>query len=295
MSRESSPTYSDLPFTDPPPVEPGLSPEAPPRPSLLDAFRRYWYVVLVPAIVLAAGAVALGLERKPSYTAEAELNVGRVDIGTQAIPGFVEGAQTLADAYSRIADSQAVTDPVARKLRIARVDASNRVTASPVAETTVLRVKTTGDSAADAVTLGQATTKELQGYVARLGTTDSRRSRLLRDYRAASLKAADQQRRLNRIREDNPDGGRPVDQATVDADAARLDKESLGQQYGEARATDSSVAVRVLDQPRTATSDRMKVMQQYAFAGVAGGLLLGAAFAVMLANRRWRKGLDVRR
>ena len=78
---------------------------------------RRWPVVLLVTIVLVAAAAGAALLQSPTYTASADVNVGRVDVRVQALPGYVAGAQALAAAYSRIVTSDEVIDPLARQLR----------------------------------------------------------------------------------------------------------------------------------------------------------------------------------
>src|SRR5689334_12701293 len=72
------------------------------RVSAFDAVRRYWWLLIaLGAIGAAAAYLVAGEERKPVYTAEARLAVGRIDVSTQSIPGFATASQLLADSYSR--------------------------------------------------------------------------------------------------------------------------------------------------------------------------------------------------
>ena len=72
------------------------------RISAFDAVRRYWWLLGALGVIGAALAYVVAREeRKPIYTAEARLAVGRIDVSTQSIPGFATASQLLADSYSR--------------------------------------------------------------------------------------------------------------------------------------------------------------------------------------------------
>src|SRR3954452_16598965 len=95
------------------------APPPPPAPDPLGPLRgvvRRWPVVAAVTALALAAAVAAGLAQAPTYTASADINVGRVDVRVQTLPGYVAGAQVLAAAYSRVAASDELITPLARKL-----------------------------------------------------------------------------------------------------------------------------------------------------------------------------------
>jgi uncharacterized protein involved in exopolysaccharide biosynthesis len=82
--------------------------------SLGSALKRSWLLILVCVLVCAGAGIAIGLLRSPVYKSQSQLFVGSFDVRSVAIPGFVTASQQLADAYSRLAASDAVVVPVAR-------------------------------------------------------------------------------------------------------------------------------------------------------------------------------------
>src|SRR3954447_14695358 len=112
---------------------------------------RRWPIVVVTTAVLLAAALAVGFAQRPTYTAAADVNVGRVDVRVQTLPGYVAGAQALAGAYSPVVYSDAVVLPLARRLGISPAAVRARVGAAPIPDATMFRIYGHGDSAADAV------------------------------------------------------------------------------------------------------------------------------------------------
>src|SRR4029079_16305345 len=111
------------------------------QPTVLESLRRYWWLVCLIGLIGAGLGVAYAqLQRDPVYTADAELSVGRVDVATQAIPGFVAASRTLADTYSRAISAKAVIDQISRKTGLSKSDVLDRVTATPVPNTATMRV-----------------------------------------------------------------------------------------------------------------------------------------------------------
>ena len=77
---------------DPEPVaEPALTFAGP-----LEAALRHPILTLLPLVALTAAAAVLGVTRDPTYTAEARISVGRVDVPAYALQGMTIGNATLA-------------------------------------------------------------------------------------------------------------------------------------------------------------------------------------------------------
>ena len=123
--------------------------------TVLEALRRELPIALLPVILLVGIAVAIGLARTPEYRSEARLNVGGLNLTQQSIQGYTAAVQQLAIAYARAIDATRVVNPVARELRIPPTDVVDRVSADPIQNSPVIRVRATGESANDAQTNGR--------------------------------------------------------------------------------------------------------------------------------------------
>jgi hypothetical protein len=255
--------------------------------------KRHKLLTVAPAIGLLVLALAAGLLRSPTYTAEARLNVGRVDVQTESIPGFVDSVQSLAASYSRFIDAEGVVNPVASEIGRTPADVSGSISASPIPESPLIRLEATGDSEAGAVKLADATANSLIAYVQVLNRTNEDADRLLTDFREASLelgKARAEQRVIERDYEQSPTpaNANALDEAQAEVAQLRLRADTLGRQYQESVQGLGSANVLSVVNPATVSSDdRMSVLQRLAFVALVGGLLAGAALATAVAN--WSK------
>jgi uncharacterized protein involved in exopolysaccharide biosynthesis len=275
---------------------------------VLHAIRARWVWVLLSVLVFAGAAAYVGVERKPTYTATASVNVGQVDVRVQALQGFVAGASSLAASYSRIATSQRIVDPVAKRLGTSRANLAGRLSATVVPDSPIFEIIGTGATAGDAVRLTNAVTREMQAYVARRSSGDNAADKLLEAYSIQAGKTATLQRRYIRLRnlreratsglpqvgvgEEQPDvpTAGQVTNALVAHQTADLQRQALGAQYqSRSSETASTAGVELLKRAFTAESDRQKVLQQLVAIGLVAGLLVGASLALLLGRRATRR------
>lgn len=275
-----------------PPVAPSPAPaaEAPPAgPGIGRAVARYPLAVALPVSLLLCGALALGLAREPAYKTSTSLYVGKLDVSSQAIPGYVTAATTLASAYSRIAESPQVLAPTAARLHVPYESLAGRVTATPVPESPVFRVTGEAPSEREAVALARTVTSVIGSYVARASTVSGGTGALLVQYRQAVMRAG---RLRARVKGLQPGGGRSttsaseLENAQVAAQTADLQVQTLGVQYSNSVQNARGAVLTVLNPATRATSDRQSVLQRLAFIGFFGGLVIGLGLAVLLNNRR---------
>ena len=102
------------------------------RPSLAHAMRRGWLLTALLVIVFGALAAAVGLARHPTYEAETLVVVGKVDVQTPGLSGFVATTQSLASAYSRAIQTNAVLKPAGKTLGLTPRQLGSEVSASPI-------------------------------------------------------------------------------------------------------------------------------------------------------------------
>src|SRR3954447_7330836 len=62
----------------------------------LEAFLRHPIIAILPVLLLTGGAVYLGVNRDPEYTAKARVNVGRTDVPAYTLQNVVIGNQGIA-------------------------------------------------------------------------------------------------------------------------------------------------------------------------------------------------------
>lgn len=258
--------------------------------SLARAIRRGWWLVLLPAIVLLAGAIYVGVERKPTYTAQAQLNVGSLDVQTQALPGFVQAASSLASSYSRVATSDRLLGQVAKQTGQSLSSLRGRVTATPLSGDPIVTLAAAAPSDAEARRVATAATNDLVAYVQAIQQPSQSTAMLLSRYRTASSTALQLQDRVRQLRARRPTVPASVlNQAQTKADTAQLQTSSLSQLYTQAVQNGQGAAsIRVLKSATTSSSDRRSVLQRLAFIGFFGGLVIGIALAALLETRRDR-------
>lgn len=196
---------------------------------LLAVLRQPLLVALSILVVLAAG-LAVGIDRAPTYKAEAQLLVGRVDVEANAVPGFVSATQQLAGTYARIVSTTVIEGRVAAALKIPVADVSGRLRADPIPESSLIRITASAASEARAVALAKATSTELIAYLQATNDNPARRKALLDEYGTAAQEL--QQLQLTRIAAEQDLAqatlaGRPARQAAVAAARAAVDRATL--------------------------------------------------------------------
>jgi uncharacterized protein involved in exopolysaccharide biosynthesis len=270
-------------------------PEPASGPSLLQALARRWWLVLLPALALLAVAVAIGVTRSPTYTATTQSNVGSIDARTQALPGFVEGAKSLASAYSRIVESDRIVRAAGARAGLSAPTVRDRLSATPVPGSPIVTIAATGPTSDDAARLATAATSELDTYVKSLEGASSRAADLLRQYRERTSSANRLDAQYERLRSQRQDDAGAVSASRLAdvktrADTDRLRAQTLGQMYTEARSQDQGAAqINLLKGATEATSDRKSVLQRLAFVGLFGGAAIGVGLVALGEGRRRRR------
>jgi capsular polysaccharide biosynthesis protein len=263
-----------------------------------EAVSRFWLLILLVAVIGAAAGVYRGMSEPPAYTASAQLGVGLTNVGTPAgLGGFAQSGPTLAAAYSRAAIAQPVVASVAKKVGMTEEDVRGTVSASSVPDTPVIRVDAVATDEGGAIAVANAMADALARYA---GDTDASRREgetLLRQYRAAQRELESIRGRVTRAEKRVDDGGgddaeSALRSARAEASTASLRVKTLGARY-EANQQNVTAAnpVQVLQRASSATSDERSIVLKNGFLGAAAGLVVGAALAVLLANRRRKRAL----
>jgi uncharacterized protein involved in exopolysaccharide biosynthesis len=262
----------------------------------LAAARRYWWLVLLVVLAFIACGVYAAQRRPPVYTAETRLAVGRVDISAPgALSSFALATQALASQYSRSIDAEGVTSRVGRRLGLTQLQVSERISASPIPQSPVMRVFGRGADAAHAVAVSNAASDALVAYTTGLNRTNPDGPRLLRRFRETSTQVLRAQARLDTVRRQHANAPTDATRARVLAARVGLSVAQLQEQTARVaydtstRSQAATSLVQVLQRARTATSDRVRYMQFFGFAGLLAGLAVGVALATLLARRRRRR------
>jgi uncharacterized protein involved in exopolysaccharide biosynthesis len=269
---------------------PNYPPPAP-RLSVLQIVQRSLPIVLLPVVALVAGALVYGLLRPPVYTSEARLNVGGLNLTQQSIDGYTHAVAQLAVSYSRAIDATGVVGPVARETGLSRGEVADRVSATPVEGSPVIRVRGTSGDAAEAERLADASATSLVEYAFELNSGTEQSKKLLRRYVAASKEYREARLAVARLDVSDP---RRRD-AHVQEDIARLEQQTAGALYQQSLAGQATTnLVQRLAPAAPATSDRAEVLQQFVAGALIAGLLIGVGLAVARGNRLTLRRLGAR-
>jgi hypothetical protein len=293
-------------------LPPELFETTPRRPTVGDAMRRYWLLILVIVVALGALGVYEGHKRKPVYQASASLSVGLLDLNTQSVPGFAVGGSVVAGGFSRAVQTDAIVVPVARELHMQPNDVRARISSTPVTDSPIFTVAASGASVPDAVGLANAVSRSMVSYGRSRANSSAAFARLLQQYRSAVRQRDKARAHVAALRSrlsgssTSPSGAttgstttgaaaaRPkrgeLGQARADLEAQQLRVDSLADAYRtRASAPGASAVVQPLVDAQGASSDRGSKMQLYGALGALAGLCVGTALAVLLTAARDRR------
>ena len=260
------------------------------RPTLLHAVQRYWQLPVLMIVIFGALAAAVALAREPTYKAESLLVVGKVDVETPGLSGFVSTTQSLASAYSRAVGTSAVIDPASKEVGLPPSEISGRVSASPVPESPVFRVEAEASSEKEAIELSNATSKSLVRYIGNINSGATRQSDVVEDLENTLVELSRAEDRRDRLRNQarrTPSNAtrEALAQAEAEVQTTRLRARSLSKAYEASQTEPSTNLVQILSPARSASNDRTQTLQIYTFLGILVGLVLGIALARLRANR----------
>jgi hypothetical protein len=253
-------------------------------------------LVALPILVLLVPLVTLSLIRQPVHSAEARLLVGGFNVEAQAVPGFVEASRTLAETYSRVVPTRAISERVAETLKVDVDQVDGHLDATAVPESSIIRIIGKGDTDNAAVRFAAAAAQALEDYADQSGSVASAET-LLDEYRQASvaLNTATARRDALQNQYDARVSAGSVTQNDLDAltaaqadlDRAKLEADTLAATYGEQRANSGASGNVVLIAPADVTgTDRRSSLQTAVAASLILGALAGVALATVVANRR---------
>jgi len=248
-----------------------------------EAALRHPLLVALPLVLLIGAGLAIGLVRKPVYTAQANINVGRVDVPAYTLEGVIEGNATLAASYARAGDAPAVLDSAARAGGISPDEARARLDVSPVIGTTVVLVEGTGPTTSAAVKLSNGGADALISYI-QLLNNEQQVTGLLPQYRAALAQVAQARARLARLKATKPPDPGSTQQAQLDLQTAQLQVQSYSDEYLNQGAIPAPNDLQLIAPAVRATSDFTSALERLLLAGLAAGLVVGVLLALASAN-----------
>jgi hypothetical protein len=265
------------------------------RPATGRAIGRYWYVVLVCAVLGAGCGAVYAFKRAPVYTATARLSALNVNTANSAgTAGSLEAAQELAGTYARVVQTSKVTQAVAAALHTTPAWAFQHVTGTPIPDSPFVRLDANASMPATAITAVNAALKALVPYVRNLTQLPSG-APLLAAVRADALKLGHAQSDLGHLKSQalgtTPSAGlqSQIDNATANVAAAQTRLNGAEDAYTQQAATQASTRQAIATgSALSATSDRKQVAQIAILLGLLIGAVVGVAAALALGARNAR-------
>jgi hypothetical protein len=251
----------------------------------LEAMLRHPFLTLLPILLAIGAAVYFGIDRKPEYTSEARISVGRADVPAYTVQNVVIGNSTLAAGYARAIGAPGVVEPAGRAVAVGPKTARSRLKASPIPGSTLIRVEAKGPSEQAAVDLANAGSKSLVTYVTKLNA-EQEPNDLLTSYRRARTRVARLQQRLTALNRGGRRNRERARRVELDLEVATLRASTLGDQYRGAQANTVESLLQVISPADEATSDQSSFLQRLILLAAAAGLLIGMTLALLRANAR---------
>ncbi len=260
-----------------------------PRVDIPSAILRFPWLVLIPALLLAAAGGYLGRAKPEVYTAQSQVLVGEPGTASAgALPGLVQSEQSLAGIYAREIDSNTVVDNLAHRFNTTAGEIVSNLTATPDPQVPIIRISATARNARTAVAMANAAATAFANYTTSTSQSNGPAQRLLSAYQQSVVAVAHAKARQQQISNATSNQqSSAVIQAGVATSVAQLNEAALASQYEDMiSAQQSAPVVKPFLRAQTAAGNRTSHIELYAFAGLAAGLLIGAALATLLANRK---------
>jgi hypothetical protein len=261
---------------------------------------RHPVLALLPIVALLALGIGAALGTPAVHTAQAQVLVGRVDVESTAVPGFVAANENLAGLYARIAETSVIAAPVGAALGLSSGQVLSQVAASPIPETSIVRVEASSDNSQDAVVLAAEVAAKLITYVEGNSVRPAGVETSLEDFETASAELLEAQDELAAARTALDGAATPsaaqtqtVVRAQAAVDTRQLRVDALAAAFRDTeRGSGFRNSLQLIGEPDyVGTDTRSQVMLAVAF-GVLVGLLLGTALAT--ARENWPVLADVR-
>jgi asparagine synthase (glutamine-hydrolysing) len=257
---------------------------------VFEAMRWYWGLVVIPVVLLVGLAVALAFIRPPVYTATTSLSIDFGAESPSSLPGSVSAAQALSDSYARAIQATSVVDEIARRTGYSPEEIPDHVSASPIPDSTIVRVTGTADSGEAATSVANIAGTSLVRYIGALNGSRTGSQPVLAQFRRAEVLY--QNRLDHQLELADAAAAEPADEAVqlelkrarVQTQVALLQKQSLASVYGTSQQA-YVAPLTFLNRATSSSSDRIAKLEFFVFVGLIAGLAIGAALATARANR----------
>lgn len=255
----------------------------PPNTPALAAIGRHKPIVLLCAVILALGGVALGLKRTPVFTASATLQVGQVNPNSPGFFGYTQSAASLATAFSRSIAAEPVLATIQHKLKLSPATAVGRLSSAPVPQAPAFRVAATGPSELAAVRLANVAAGAVIAYESESNNANPEAESLLHEYRNSSLRRQRAIEAVAHLTRDKHVSRSVLAHAEAERDAIGIKLRAIGTAYTGAVTSQAprSGLVSLVAGAASASSDRKSKIELYGFLGLLLGVVVGCLVAFL--------------
>jgi hypothetical protein len=261
-------------------------------------------LVLIIVVIFTGAGIAAGVMRHPKYSATANAGVMHINFGsTGALAAFQSAVPVLADTYARSINADGVVRPLAAKFHTSVKTILKELTATAVPASPLFMVTAKTPSATGSLALANAAMAQLVSYLHGVNTGNSDARSLYTQLKKAESTLAAAQNNEVAVKA-NIEKAMTINHA-VAMSAAQQAKMAAAQsavstaadQVTGLRSTyDQSVLsgsdtqyVQQLTSATKAVSDRSSRLELFAFIGLAFGIAVATAAAVLRQGRALRK------
>jgi capsular polysaccharide biosynthesis protein len=273
------------------------------RPSALVAIRRYWYLVLVCAVLAAGAGAVYAFKRGPVYTASSRLAAVSVNTSNAAsVAGSLQSAQGLASTFARVVQSSRITQAVAAALQTTPAWVAQHISGTPIPTSPIVRIDANASTPQVATKAANVALRSLTGYAQHLLATSSNTRSILATIQTDSIALSRAQTRVSHLKVQaqheeaqssvgqtttasfpSPGLQKQIDAANAKVTAAQTRLNGDQTAYAGITAAQASGRTAITETRATsATSDRKQVAEIAILLGLLFGALVGAAAAVGL-------------
>ncbi|WP_394274940.1 hypothetical protein [Luteococcus sp.] len=259
----------------------------------MQSLRRHWIPALIMTLLGAVAGVGLGSAKPVTYTAEARVAVGTGDLATGAIAGFPLAARDMASNYARWINDQGLRNGSTKGVYMA---------ASPIPESSIIRVEGTGTDLAAVKAATKKTAEELVAAANGEGTkldpqlTFAEYQKATTDWSAAKSAMTKAQNTLDKLQADKASSKASIEEARGElTKAMALETQklqhmnALGAKYQNQVVNASQAAdLVIVRDAEESSNNRTSLIQRTGLLGVIAGGGLGLLLAVTLDRRKRR-------
>ncbi|MDO9441094.1 MAG: hypothetical protein Q7T73_09415 [Beijerinckiaceae bacterium] len=240
--------------------------------------------VCVIALATGLGAAA-GLTRKPVYTSSVDVGIGTGGLSGNSIPGYAQAVKALAANYSRTIQSPAIANEIARNAGVDPVVVVRQVSASPIPDSSIVRLTVTSDDPEAAISLANSAAATFAEVIDKqIGSATDLVP--LQQIKEAKLRVLEAQRTTRRLKADgvSRNNNRYL-RAQAESESRNIRLRALTTRYEQSRATSNSLTSEVVRVTRSAATDRRSVFMLYTVFGFLIGTVLAFALWNVFPNR----------